>query len=269
MATAITCPTCGHKSTLAQDKPGPEVRCSACLNLILFQPSPAPLSPQPSADPAAAASPNKTILAQPERMIRYTCPRCKKSLESPASFAGRKLHCPDCNQRLQIPQPATPAEPPVNKTILATAQEFPPATELRAPPPIPVLELAESDERISRTGSAPATERQYCLECGADLTHRGRVQICADCQAVFCSAGCHREHNRHAHAPPPRRRSREMECARCGSTATPYTITKISDAGWITFIILLILFFPLCWIGLLMTEARLTCVDCGARWRGV
>src|SRR4051812_23054118 len=42
--------------------------------------------------------PNRTVLAQIEAMIRYTCPRCKKSLESPASFAGQKLNCPDCNQ---------------------------------------------------------------------------------------------------------------------------------------------------------------------------
>lgn len=45
-------------------------------------------------------------------MIRYICPTCQSSLESPVSQVGQKVACPKCHQRLQIPNPIT-------KTILA------------------------------------------------------------------------------------------------------------------------------------------------------
>ena len=109
--------------------------------------------------------------------------------------------------------------------------------------------------------------REGCLECGIDVTNRSRVQTCPDCGAVLCSAMCYREHRYHAH-PRPRRRERRrdpVECDRCGSTRPPYSTTAISEGGWVTFVVLLVLFFPLCWIGLLMTERRWTCSDCGAR----
>jgi DNA-directed RNA polymerase subunit RPC12/RpoP len=199
-------------------------------------------------------------------MIRYSCPRCKKSLESPASFAGQKLNCPDCNQRLQIPQPSTPPPvPAVNKTILAT--EEPAATPTSRPPrlpppvvppvPVPSVELVEE--------TAPATRQESCLECGTDITRRARVQTCPDCGSLFCSAGCYRDHHKHAHGRKQKKRSRPIECDRCGSTEPPYARTQISQAGWITFALLLIFFFPLFWVGLLITETEWRCRDCGAR----
>jgi len=137
MAATITCPTCGHKCRAPAAQAGQEARCPACLNSLpgtAQAPAPAPLLSRPRpADPSPPISPpalNRTMLAEPEAMIRYNCPRCKKSLESPASFAGQKLACPECGQRLQIPQPSAPAPPPLNKTILAveeTAAPVPPA----------------------------------------------------------------------------------------------------------------------------------------------
>jgi hypothetical protein len=176
------------------------------------------------------------------------------------------LNCPNCNQRLQIPQPTTPAAPPINKTILA-AEESGPSPAIYAPPqpsypsqpPIPVLqEMAAAPPAIPTA----AVRRETCLECGADLTGRDRLHTCGDCGAALCSAICQREHRYHAHSPKKRRRP-EI-CDRCGSTARPYESTVISQAGWITFALLLVFFFPLFWIGLLMTESRIKCSDCGA-----
>src|SRR5258708_5050141 len=45
-------------------------------------------------------------------MIRFSCPRCKASLEQPEDAAGSKVACPKCSQRLQVPLP------PTTKTIL-------------------------------------------------------------------------------------------------------------------------------------------------------
>jgi len=215
-------------------------------------------------------------------MIRYTCPRCKKPLESPVSFAGQKLNCPDCGQRLQIPQPSTPPPPPINKTILATEEPAsPPASQASGPRPQPaatpaqtaapsvrveVVEVVEViEDHPSGADRATPSGRESCLECGVGLARRARVQTCPDCGAVFCSAGCYREHRYYAHTPKRKRRSRDAECDRCGSTARPHTTTAISEGGWITFVILLVAFFPLCWIGLLIQETRVTCADCGAR----
>ena len=208
-------------------------------------------------------------------MIRYTCPRCKKSLESPASFAGQKLNCPDCNRRLQLPRPSASPPQPLNKTILA-AEEAPqaaaPPPAARAPrPPLPpppapaalykavelipdVLEVA--GDGSPRTDSPPARGREYCLECGVDVTQQSRVQSCPDCGSLLCSARCSREHRYHAHPPKHQSRPRYVECRYCGSPERPYYTTVITDGGWITFAVLLLLFFPLCWIGLLMTETR-------------
>ncbi len=212
------------------------------------------------------------MLAEPEATIRYTCIRCKRTLESPASFAGRKLNCPSCNQRLQIPQPSTPAAPPVNKTVLApevtasaghddVPMAIEPQSPSASPPPVPQSQGIPAAPPTVPLAPQP-TRRETCLECGVDLTQRQRVQTCGDCGALLCSAACEREHRYHAHRRR-RRRARE-QCDRCGSTARPYETTAISPAGWVTFALLLVCFFPLFWVGLLMTETRVRCADCGA-----
>jgi DNA-directed RNA polymerase subunit RPC12/RpoP len=254
---------CGHSCNLAEPVAGPEMRCPACFSLFPVKPAAASplLARSVAAPPPAAPAVNRTILAQPEAMIRYTCPRCKKSLESPASFAGQKSNCPDCNQRLQIPQPTTPpAAPPLNKTILA-AVEPPSARPAPAVPPVPAANV----ELVHEAVVAEPLRREHCLECGVDMTRRSRVQTCPDCGSLLCSAACYREHHHQAHAAKKKKHSRPVECEYCGSKEPPYRRSQISPAGWITFALLLVFFFPLFWIGLLMTETEWHCADCGAR----
>jgi DNA-directed RNA polymerase subunit RPC12/RpoP len=279
MAADLTCPICKHRFARPADSPGNVVICPACH--AGFPPrqaaGPSLLARAPAAGPgtpAPAPNPNRTLLAEPEAMVRYTCPRCKKSLESPASFAGQKLNCPDCGQRLQIPQPSTPpAVPPLNKTILASEepagpvvpaappQSASPRTPSRAEPT--EVEAIEEDEVPADRGTSARVES--CLECGVNLARRSRVQTCPDCGSLFCSARCFREHRHHAHASRKKPRPRYVECPYCGTTEPPREVSEISQGGWITFALLLVFFFPLCWIGLLMTETRLKCSDCGAR----
>lgn len=279
MSPKITCANCGAYYPLPDPTTGIAPRCPSC-----FVPFQAPAQPAVAAAPTSVpavptASPNKTVLAESEPMIRYGCPKCRKALESPASFAGTKLNCPGCNQRLQIPlPPPPPAAPaaPVNKTILALGepsaasmpQALPPAPQQ---PPVEAapFEVEVVDEPAPVVKQAPPPARESCLECGVDVTKRSRVQTCPDCGSQFCSAQCYREHRYHAHDKRKKKRrrnaDRDAECDYCGSTARPYITSQISEGGWATFIILLIFFFPLCWIGLLMTETRVKCSDCGAR----
>ena len=270
MAANVTCPMCGLLCN-PPDPAGPEMRCPACFSLFPVKPAPASplLERSATTAPSAAAAPNRTLLAQPEAMIRYNCPRCKKSLESPASFAGQKLNCPDCNQRLQIPQPSAPPQPALNKTILATEEPAAPlsySTPMAPnPPAVPTVKVVQLDAVAEVVEAAAPAVRESCLECGRDLSRHARVQTCPDCGSLFCSAACYRDHHHHAHSRKQKKRSRPVECEYCGSTAPPHRKTEISQEGWITFALLMVFFFPLFWIGLLMTKTEWFCADCGRR----
>src|SRR5262245_53089213 len=52
-------------------------------------------------------------------VIRFWCPTCRKTLKSPDHNACKKIPCPHCQQRLEIPSP------PRNRTILAPLVEGP------------------------------------------------------------------------------------------------------------------------------------------------
>jgi hypothetical protein len=54
-------------------------------------------------------------------------------------------------------------------------------------------------------------------------------------------------------------------CPYCGNRGPAITNSKISTGGWVTFVVLLIIFFPLCWIGLLIKEEYRVCSRCGSR----
>ncbi len=54
-------------------------------------------------------------------------------------------------------------------------------------------------------------------------------------------------------------------CPRCSSQLLPHYERKISTAGWVVFAILLVIFFPLFWIGLLIKEDVRVCPVCSFR----
>lgn len=56
-----------------------------------------------------------------------------------------------------------------------------------------------------------------------------------------------------------------FHCKGCGSRRSPVRRDKVSGAGWAVFWVLLIMFFPLCWIGLLMREKWRECSECSLR----
>jgi DNA-directed RNA polymerase subunit M/transcription elongation factor TFIIS len=66
------------------------------------------------------------------------------------------------------------------------------------------------------------------------------------------------------HRKPARRRKR-FECPRCGSRDRPIEKSEISQTGWILFVVLLVVFWPLCFIGLFQKETYQACGECGAR----
>ncbi len=84
-------------------------------------------------------------------MIRFACPRCRVVLEKPVEAAQSKLPCPNCGQRLQVPdapeQPtlpgvpmpsvAVPPPPPPSDFVTANPSVYPVAPVGKDPPPPP------------------------------------------------------------------------------------------------------------------------------------
>jgi RNA polymerase subunit RPABC4/transcription elongation factor Spt4 len=66
---------------------------------------------------------------------------------------------------------------------------------------------------------------------------------------------------------PPYNMTGNYRCPNCMSQFLPVTERRISTAGWITFAVLLVFFFPLFWIGLLIKEDVHICPSCNARMR--
>lgn len=68
--------------------------------------------------------------------------------------------------------------------------------------------------------------------------------------------------------PRSHKRRRGFRCMHCGSSDLPVTVKKISTGGWIVFVVILLVFFPLCWIGLLITDNYKVCYECRIRLGG-
>ncbi|HZO73421.1 MAG TPA: LITAF-like zinc ribbon domain-containing protein [Ktedonobacteraceae bacterium] len=56
-----------------------------------------------------------------------------------------------------------------------------------------------------------------------------------------------------------------LHCPYCRTYAATYIQKRISTAGWITFGVLLLVFLPLFWIGLLIKEDVYVCSGCGIK----
>lgn len=53
-------------------------------------------------------------------------------------------------------------------------------------------------------------------------------------------------------------------CRYCGSHLW-WRLDRTTTAGWVIFFLLLVACFPLCWLGLLVTEEVAACRECGVR----
>ncbi|MCI0377564.1 MAG: hypothetical protein L0215_08160 [Gemmataceae bacterium] len=97
-------------------------------------------------------------------MIRFGCPRCRVVLEKPLEAAGSKLPCPNCGQRLQVPdapeQPtlpgvpmplvAVPPPPPPSDLVTAKLSVYPLAAAGKEPPPPSVASRRRDDNDDDR-----------------------------------------------------------------------------------------------------------------------
>ena len=103
-----------------------------------------------------------------------------------------------------------------------------------------------------------------CTKCGAPLAMGST--FCASCGTSFQPQAAP-----YGYAQPPQPyaivQSSPMgmvpwRCMSCGYTGQAMMVQKISQAGWITFAVLLATCLPLFWIGLLIKEPRCQCPNC-------
>lgn len=59
-----------------------------------------------------------------------------------------------------------------------------------------------------------------------------------------------------------------FKCPFCQHEGPPMVSSKMSTAGWVLFVVLLLLCFPLCWLPFVMSgmkEEVRTCASCGTK----
>lgn len=69
----------------------------------------------------------------------------------------------------------------------------------------------------------------------------------------------------YAYQPAPGQAAVGFKCPYCQSQTPPVTVQKVSQAGWIVMIVMILVCVPLFWIGLLMKEDQRFCRACGMR----
>jgi DNA-directed RNA polymerase subunit RPC12/RpoP len=169
-------------------------------------------------------------------------------------MAGSKVKCATCGQRILVPAPPPQSKVGTNKTTLGkviTEDETPvapvatktaPAQDtvlpISPPPEVPEAPTPEYDDRPRRSKKRRRSrydDKRYDDEY---------------------------DHERDDDRPE---RDRTIRCPFCRKKMEPYIREEISQQGWILFAVLLLVFFPLCFLGLFMKEKVRYCERCNSR----
>jgi DNA-directed RNA polymerase subunit RPC12/RpoP len=174
-------------------------------------------------------------------MIRYLCPRCKKSLAAQDRDAGAKIACPHCGQRLQVPMP------PTSKTMLGTLEDESSKT---------VLGALDSEEPLFPDTPEPPRTGVILDALPADQPPR------RDAEEELGPRRERRPRYEEEEDDRPRRRRRYHPCPECGCTARPRQRTKFGGTS-VALLVCGVLFWPLLIAAFLVQEKWDVCPECG------
>jgi DNA-directed RNA polymerase subunit RPC12/RpoP len=189
MFARIMCPACQHKFTIPEGDMGKRQVCPNCQSPFLAGKS-VPEAQEPEVamkfQPAADAGYAKTMLGETAPPIKFTCPRCKKPLEEPASEAGVKKPCPSCGQRIQVPAAPPPpaAAPQLNKTMLAETQ---PPIKYNCPNCKKPLESPASEAGTKKP--CPFCGQRLQVPAGAPQPNLSKTMLASDESGQAASVG--------------------------------------------------------------------------------
>ena len=188
-------------------------------------------------------------------MIR--CQNCGQGNSNGSNFCrfcGVKFShmLPKKPNRQQPTQPVNRQQPPPVHRQSPPLQRQP---ERPQPPPVRRPYSWKTDEFQVKDTSAKKTQRINQVRPLADIPSQQNQQITHQRQSQPPQYHQHQQ----------RLNSYGYRCPRCATQLMPVSSRKISSAGWVTFAILLVTFFPLFWIGLLIKENVQTCPICNVR----
>ncbi|WP_254506858.1 LITAF-like zinc ribbon domain-containing protein [Anatilimnocola floriformis] len=208
-------------------------------------------------------------------MPTIACPNCSKSLQSDKLTHGKKAKCPYCQdifvvmltQEAGLPSYPSSMPPPL-----------PPA--LPAPPPpqrpqaIETFACPHCATPITGAGIAPGTLAQ-CPSCHGQFTMPGQAGFSAQgfaaqsYPAPSYAAQVFPEQSYPASgfpAPTMTLTTRgKFSCPFCHTTVPPRVNKRISTAGWVVFVVLLLFCLILAPIALFITEDYRSCSSCGIK----
>jgi DNA-directed RNA polymerase subunit RPC12/RpoP len=201
-------------------------------------------------------------------MIRFACNSCGKVYISSDDQSGTKVTCRQCGSQMTITAPV--ANPFLPETAPGTApdRDFPPPPPKRGrdePEREPIGERrsrrSTDDEDDDADVSPVYRDRRDSRDRGEDgrPDRRRRRDDDDDDQPR------RRQRQRDDDDRGPRDRG-GYRCPFCDHIGIPLHRQKVSGAGWILFVVLLFVCFPLCWLPFVVDGCKVRtriCVHCG------
>jgi DNA-directed RNA polymerase subunit RPC12/RpoP len=178
--------------------------------------------------------------------ISVACPGCRRSIPLRSEELSSTIQCARCNtQFVPVPSIQRPESNKPRAVAGSGVQE-----------PAEVLAVLPADGNRGQN-------TKYCVECGSII--RAKASVCPKCGV---SQPRRQEPSQASHlgGPPILGFAGSWtKCPYCGSDAEPYHSEQMAQIGWVVFGVLLLVFFPLCWLGFFIKERYVQCPDCGHR----
>jgi len=175
-----------------------------------------------------------------EKPVNVLCPGCGRSIVVEPQEMSLTLECARCGTRFVVRDHLEPAP-------------LIPAPPIRQSPPSALAVLSAACPGCGRIIPLRSEEANWTIECAA-------------CDTRFVPATGLR------FPPKPIQESRpsppSFACPYCRTTSLPRIDHQVSQAGWVTFLVLFmgLCTLPVCWVPLLFMKDEIRrCVRCGMR----
>ena len=171
--------------------------------------------------------------------MTFSCPVCNTQLKVEDDLAGRTVVCPNCKKSIVVPVKLVITKKEAEKGAAA-------APSVIAQP-------------------YPANGMKYCHECGRQI--RVQAEICPEC-GVRQPDRLNEPIREHAAGGQERITTRGFKCPYCGTEKPPIIGKRVSGAGWVLFVVLLLFCICLCWLPFVIDgcyDVTRTCPGCGVK----